>query len=352
MTPKVSIVVPVYNAERTLPACLASLRAQSLPDIEVLLVNDGSTDGSGELLRAAAGEDPRFQVIDQENRGEAAARYAGIRRARGEYVGFADADDFVDPAMYRRLYDAASEAQADLAMCGFWEIKGEARTLRRAVSAPAVIEGTRDAYLRCVAAFPALWNKLYSRRLTDRAREPLPLKIGADMAFCMDMAPYVERAAILPDPLYHYIVYGDSALHRPRRMDGALNPLDSFLERIAETPRFDTPSGVSRHLLAAQSFISVFYTNYAYGQGVGFFRDQIKELRRWPQFSDFCREAAAGRCLEPLQRVGGLSAPLSAAMRVVFLLCRLRLDGLAALLLAALRRILEPVQAARLRSVQ
>lgn len=351
--PKVSVVVPVYNAEKFLPACLASLRAQSLSDIEVLLVNDGSTDGSGEILRAAAEADPRFHLIEQENLGEAEARRTGLRRARGEYVGFVDADDYADPAMFQRMYGAASAAQADLVMCGFWEIAGGKRTPRRAADSPLVIEGSPlEAYLRCVASFPSLWNKLYSRRLTDRAGDPLPLKIGADMALCMDMAPYVDRAVVLPDPLYHYIVYGDSALHRPRRLDGEPNPLDHFLENIAEDPRYDTPGSAWKHLLAAQNFISMFYTNYSYGQGPRFFYGQIKKLRGWPLFGAFCREAVSGRCLDPISQAGGLSALLSAALRVVFLLCRLRLDGLAALLLTALRRLLERILAARLRSAQ
>lgn len=346
--PKVSIIVPVYNAERHLSQCLASLQAQSLSDIEVILVNDGSTDGSAELLRKAAEKDSRLHVIHQENRGTAAARYAGMRAARGEYVGFVDADDYVDLEMYARMHEEACAAQADLAACGYWEHVGGRSVIHSLTPQRILIDGPdapMEAYVRCAAAFPSLWNKLYSRRLTGSVKEPLPIKIGEDMAVCMALAPHVQRAVVLPEAFYHYVIYDSSAIHRPRRLDGELNPLDQFLKDVAAEPAYDMPGNAWKHILAAQSFVSTFYANYSYKQGISFFYGQLKKLRGWPEFGGFCRAVVSDRCLEPIRSAGGLSAKLSVGMRAAFLPCLLSMDRLAALLLVLLRRMLEGVQA-------
>lgn len=348
MRVKVSVIVPVYNAEEYLPRCMASLRAQSLREMEVLLVDDGSTDGSTEILRDTEKEDARFHVIRQENAGVAAARHTGIQRAQGEYVGFVDADDYVEPEMFQRMYCAASAAQADLIVCSYYEACGERRILRSAGARHHVIEGAFEAYVRCVAQNPSQWNKLYRRELALLAKEPLPLKIGEDMAFCTALAPYVRRAVILPQALYNYVIRDDSVMHLPRRMDGELNAVDQFLRNIAQEPAYDTPGNEWKFLLAIQAVICVMSTNYSYGQGVNFFRDQLANLRAWPLFSGFCREVVSGRCLRHIRRPGLFSALSAASMRLVFLLCRMRLDGLAAVLLVIIRRLLEAVRAVRL----
>lgn len=349
--PKVSIVVPVYNAERHLPRCLASLQAQSLSDIEVILVNDGSTDSSAELLRRMIEEDPRFCVIHQENAGAAAARYAGTQAAHGEYVGFVDADDYVEPEMYTRMYEEACTAQADLVMCAYFEVFGEKRRRCKMKIQSAVIEGPTApiaAYIQCVASVPSLWNKLYRRGLFDRVPKPLPLKIGEDMALCIALAPYVKKAVILPEAFYCYVIHTDSVMHRHRRMKDEWNSLDQFLCRIAPDMAYDTADNTWKYLLAAQAFVSVIYTNCAYAQGIGFFRAQLEKLRNWELFDGFCWAVISGRCLKPIQMVGGLSAPFSAVIRAAFLLCRLHLYGLAALFLFLVRQLLEVVLAARM----
>ena len=115
---KVSVIVPVYNCEAYLPACIASLRAQTFKDIELIFVDDASSDGSLALLRLAQAEDARVRVIAfPENRGVSAARNAGLDAAAGEFVGFCDADDWVERGMFARLYDAATAADADAAFC-------------------------------------------------------------------------------------------------------------------------------------------------------------------------------------------------------------------------------------------
>ena len=118
-SPLISVIVPIYNMEPLLPRCLDSLAAQTLRDLEIICVDDGSTDGSGGIVRKYASGDSRFRLITQENSGRAEARNAGIRAAAAPYLGFADPDDYVEPDMYERLYRLAEESGADMVQCSY-----------------------------------------------------------------------------------------------------------------------------------------------------------------------------------------------------------------------------------------
>ena len=118
-SPLISVIVPIYNMEPLLPRCLDSLAAQTLRDLEIICVDDGSTDGSGGIVRKYASGDSRFRLITQENSGRAEARNAGIRAAAAPYLGFADPDDYVEPDMYERLYRLAEETGADMVQCSY-----------------------------------------------------------------------------------------------------------------------------------------------------------------------------------------------------------------------------------------
>ena len=122
--PEVSIIVPVYKVEKYLDRCIESLIAQTLSDIEIILVDDGSPDNCPSLCDRWAKKDSRIKVIHKENGGLGFARNSGLDIACGEYVGFVDSDDFVKHDMYEALYSAAKNEDADIAMCGFLCIGG------------------------------------------------------------------------------------------------------------------------------------------------------------------------------------------------------------------------------------
>ena len=120
--PLISIIVPVYNVREYLSRCVQSLQAQTYPNIEILLVDDGSTDGSRGLCDRLAKKDQRIRVFHQKNGGSSSARNRGLREATGEYVGFADSDDYVEPQMYQKLYDAICQYDVPAAQVGRDEI--------------------------------------------------------------------------------------------------------------------------------------------------------------------------------------------------------------------------------------
>ena len=127
--PLLSIIVPVYNIREYLPRCVESLRNQTYRDLEILLVDDGSTDGTAELCDRLAAEDERIRVFHKENGGSSSARNLGIARAKGEYLGFVDSDDYVEPDMYERLYRAIETEHMPVAQAGRDEIDPEGRKL-------------------------------------------------------------------------------------------------------------------------------------------------------------------------------------------------------------------------------
>ena len=127
---KVSVVMPVYNAAAYLGSCVHDVCAQTLREIEIICVDDGSTDASGEILQSLAERDPRVRVIHQENRGAGPARNAGLAAARGEYVIFLDADDLYEPQMLERLVARAEKYHADVVICRADALEDGGRTRR------------------------------------------------------------------------------------------------------------------------------------------------------------------------------------------------------------------------------
>jgi len=113
----VSIIVPVYNAERDLEQCLNSIVNQTLENVEIIIVDDGSTDGSSEICKSYAEKDGKMIYFKKENEGLAAARQDGMEKARGEYIGFVDSDDWLEPDMYERMYSVAKKENADVVFC-------------------------------------------------------------------------------------------------------------------------------------------------------------------------------------------------------------------------------------------
>ena len=213
--PVVSIIVPVYNAERYLGECLDSLLGQSLEDIEVIAVDDGSTDGSAALLAHRAAADGRLKVIAKANGGAAAARNTGLAAATGDYVLFVDADDYIARRACERLAEVARREQADIVVFGGKTFP----TLRWADEAFSSQEAVfRGESLRVIieepGGNPLMCNKLYSRALLADHGCTLDeeLVLGEDNAFQFATFPLARTIAFIPDALYFYRIHGASAV--------------------------------------------------------------------------------------------------------------------------------------------
>ena len=213
-TPKVTVIIPVYNTERLLDRCLESVVRQSLSDIEIICVDDGSTDGSPALLDSWAERDARIRVIHQTNGRQGKARNAALRIARGEYVGMIDSDDYIPEEYFERLYSAATEADADVAICGIVKQKpvGE-----RVVIAFDRVEVVRDADAKlrvchCPPEFHPV-NKLYRRAMLERLglrfKEGVPYE---DVMFVTRAIVECDRVVTVPNVHYYYVLNPSSTV--------------------------------------------------------------------------------------------------------------------------------------------
>lgn len=209
----VSVVVPCYNVEPYLADCLKGLSGQELKEMEIICVDDGSTDGTPDVLHQWASRDSRIRVIHQSNAGVSCARNAGLSAACGEYIGFADPDDIVDAAMFGHLLGLARKYDADVVECGYeafldkdgslleeWSYKPTAgwypeETLNRF--------GRHSVWGRMMGP---VWNKLFRRKLLEKYRVRfIPgVSQGEDVAFLLMTVPLACRVAASSGCFYHY----------------------------------------------------------------------------------------------------------------------------------------------------
>ena len=202
--PKVSVIVPVYKAEKYLRKCVDSILAQTFRDFEVILVDDGSPDGSGAICDEYAKKDPRVRVFHKENGGVSSARQCGLDHARGEYTIHADPDDWVEPNMLEELYAKAKAENADMVICDFYV--NDSRGQRYVGQRPSALD--HETVLRELfqQLHGSCWNKLVRRACYREHKVSFPL----EFSFCEDV--YVNtsllknkiRVAYLSKAFYHY----------------------------------------------------------------------------------------------------------------------------------------------------
>ena len=213
----ISVIIPVYNTASYLENCIRSVMNQTYRDLEIICVDDGSSDSSPDILRALAEEDSRILVITQKNAGVSAARNAGLDAARGDYITFADSDDEVEPDLYETLLKLAKEHGADMAHCGYRRINADG-THKDVGGTGCLLVQTGDEAAGCMLRgeyfVGSLWNKLFGRELVKEVRMDRALKINEDVLFVMQALSRAEKTVFLDVPKYHYFDRTDSSCSR------------------------------------------------------------------------------------------------------------------------------------------
>lgn len=235
--PKVSVIVPAYNAEKYLEKCLDSLMNQTLEDIEAVVVNDGSTDKSADILEAYKQKYPdKMVVIHKENGGQASARNLALKVCRGEYIGFLDADDYVQLHMFERMYQTAKEQDLDYVACGYKDITyrdGKEVVLQEHVaSKPA--SRTKELFFGALAS-PFL--HLYRREIMERSEVTFPEGyIYEDTAFYLNLIPYLKKIATIEEALAVRLRHSNSTMStfRKERVRHIFPVLKSSMEYYRE----------------------------------------------------------------------------------------------------------------------
>ncbi len=197
---KVSVVVPIYNVEKYLEKCLDSLLSQTLEDIQIILVNDGSTDKSGNIAKKYAKENPnKMLYVEKENGGLSDARNYGMKYATGDYIAFLDSDDYIEKEAYQEMYNKAIQDNADYVECDFiWEYPNKSKIDKR-----YSYKNKKEmlAFVRVVA-----WNKLIKRNIIvdNNIKFPKGLRYE-DVEFTYKLLPYINKFSYIEKEFIHYL---------------------------------------------------------------------------------------------------------------------------------------------------
>lgn len=247
--PLVSVIVPVFNAESFVEECVASILTQTYSNLEVLLIDDGSSDRSLTLLKGIAEHDNRIIVITKNNGGVSSARNVGLDSASGDYIGFVDADDIIEPNMIEVLVSACLNSGSDVACCSFRrqargsglnpvQSTGTSFVINREEFLLGVITGAKGDCL--IGGY--LWNKLFSRRLFHGLRLDVDRIICEDLLFILELGQRINKACCVSDVLYDYMVTARSAtckldnLVTPDGQWGYFETAKIIRDRYATTP--------------------------------------------------------------------------------------------------------------------
>lgn len=206
--PKVSIIIPVYNVEQYLKECMDSVLNQTLNDIEIICVDDCSTDNSLNILKEYTLKDDRIKLIEQpENRGAYVARNSGLKIATGEYIGFVDPDDYIELSTYEKAYEAAKSNDSDMVVFGGEPFEAKSSLARSALNTRdnIYIDNSFKALLNEAGSLPFVWNKIYKRSLLmDNNIKFEEERNGCDKVFCWYIFPTAKKITFISNKLYHY----------------------------------------------------------------------------------------------------------------------------------------------------
>ena len=211
MNPIVSIIIPIYNAERTLARCVDSILNQTYTDFELLLVDDGSTDTSGAICDGYAAKDSRVRVFHQANSGVSASRNLALDQARGDYLQFLDSDDWITPDATSCLVRAMEGGPCDMVISDFYRVVGERVSPKGDIEEDGIL--TREEYAAHMMENPAdfyygvLWNKLYRRSIVEKHHLRMDPEISwcEDFMFNLEYIRYAEHFRAIQIPIYYYV---------------------------------------------------------------------------------------------------------------------------------------------------
>ncbi len=244
MTPKLSILVPIYNVEPYLQQALSSLINQTLREIEIICINDGSTDGSLTIIQEFARQDSRIKLIDKSNSGYGASMNLGLKRAKGQYIGILEPDDWVEPEAFATLYQAAQSTHADVVKANFYRCRtlkdGQTQNLKvTEITSRGEINPRKD---RKVFQFaPAIWSAIYRRDFLKENQIqflPTPGASYQDLSFSFKVWALAKKVVLLPEAFVHYRIDNEnSSVNNPKKVN-------CVVEEYAEIETFLCERGI------------------------------------------------------------------------------------------------------------
>lgn len=284
--PLISVIVPVYNVEQYLPKCIDSILAQTYENLEIILVEDGTKDSSGIICDDYAAKDTRIRVIHKPNGGLSSARNAGMEIARGEYFGFVDSDDWIEPEMYENLMAVSQKYDADVVCGGRYDVDGATR--ERTTGLCPVKEECIDPMEMLGRVFiwdncdSAAWDKLYRRHIFAETKYPLGV-YSEDVACFYKLMEAADRVALCPKPMYNYLhrqnsittsKLSEKTFHYPSHTAVIYPYILEHHPEIAKQARYLRVRGIAHAMLSIDLAGKEAWETYG-----DYYRSQKKELR-------------------------------------------------------------------------
>lgn len=237
MSELISIIVPVFNAEKYLNKCIQSILGQTYSNIELLLIDDGSTDSSGAICDKYVSQDSRVKVFHNPNEGVSAARNCGLDKAKGEWIAFVDADDWIDADMYEQMYNAAVQNQTDLVSC---DLLMEHKDYRKILSYNKEYEDHQlmyDCLVPITVEYFAMSNKLVSRDVYDRGgiRASIGPNMWEDVELMTKIRYFSKSSFVINKPFYHYNRMNESSITSTLKI---LSRIEGQVERVKQIEQF------------------------------------------------------------------------------------------------------------------
>lgn len=294
----VSIIIPVYNSESYLEKCLESVIKQSLTDIEIIIINDGSTDNSIDLIEKYAKSDERIIVIDKQNGGQSSARNSGLFKATGEYISFIDSDDCVDENMIRDMYELCKNNQSDIAICDYNMIfesdlhsnKHNVFKLDNEIIDISDISGFEyiKKYMRTYKHGNEVCTRMYRNSLLkeknilfDKNSKSGVPEIGEDMFFNFKVAIYANKIVSCKNAYYNYFIHNGSAMtsYKPNLLTRMVTLLEKFYCHLIEE-KVESKNNID--LFIKDLFVSILkeeYVRYKRENRIKEFTKELNELQ-------------------------------------------------------------------------
>lgn len=239
---KLSIIVPVYGVEKYIDKCLNSLVKQSLKEIEIIVVNDGTKDNSQKIIDKYVKKYPdKIKSYIKENGGQGSARNYGLKKATGEYIGYVDSDDFVEKDMYKKLYNKAKENNYDIVVCGNYNVSEDYQNK----NIDAFINNYNTDLENIFFGKMAVWNKIYKRDILIKNKLEFKEKVWyEDLAFTLKAIMNSNTFAFIDEPLYDYLIregstMNNSNVQRNLEILDAFNDILSYIKHNKKEEYFD-----------------------------------------------------------------------------------------------------------------
>lgn len=235
---KVSVIIPVYNTGKYLERCIKSIINQSLTDIEIIVINDGSTDNSEQILKNFACKDSRIKIINQKNAGLSITRNNGLKIANGEYISFIDSDDWVDLDFLEKLYNTAKKYDADIAACGIKRLRSYKWKYHLKIEQEEITDNKDKKFVLCdVPEKCYVWNKIY--KFSELKKHNIKFEEGVyyeDRCFTAQALVFMKKLVVVPDTYYNYWTNSNSIVKTksPKKESDSKYTKDKMMKFLEE----------------------------------------------------------------------------------------------------------------------